>query len=96
MFSVSVKSLKQKSFKLLLKVPKIREIADKELNKVDQTIADQFGKIFGDARFRTCLPARGLTSEEIMAEMSRNDSISKIDWKRGRASGEKTKRVLQI
>ena len=79
--------MKEKSFKLLIRLPIVRGIAEKELSDVDKTIADQFRKVFDSQTFLTELPKNGQKSDQIINDLKKYEKIGKIDWRRGRASG---------
>ncbi|CAG2102045.1 unnamed protein product [Medioppia subpectinata] len=84
---LTIKSLKEKSFRLMVRLPYLKEIAAKQLAEVDDTISHQIRKIFDNYSYITNLPLNGLNSDNIVSKLEEYAEIGKIDWRRGRASG---------
>lgn len=85
---MTANNLKARAFRLMTSLPGLKQIKEKELSKVDQTIGDKFRDIFDEQTFLTRLPAKGLSADQILADLNQYESIGKIDWRKGRASGQ--------
>ncbi len=82
-----MKSLKEKCFRLMIRMPLLSAIAAKRLKEVDNTIAHKFSSTFGSQTFYTQLPLKGRSSDQILEELLSYQKIGKIEWRSGRASG---------
>uniref|UniRef100_V5H1R6 sphinganine-1-phosphate aldolase n=2 Tax=Ixodes ricinus TaxID=34613 RepID=V5H1R6_IXORI len=71
----------------LRKAPIIRIYVKKQLDKVALDIERSLNKHYANAKFILELPQKSWTPEEILAEMARNDSMCKLEWKKGCVSG---------
>ncbi|XP_054159200.1 sphingosine-1-phosphate lyase-like [Oppia nitens] len=84
---LNFKTLKEKSFRLLICLPGVRGIAEKQLADVDNTISKTIQKMYNSQVFLSDLPQTGLSDEHILRELSDYSHIGKVDWQMGRASG---------
>ena len=84
---MNIKTLKEQSFKLLVRLPVVSGIAAKELSDVYKTISDQFRKIFDTEVFLKQLQMKVRSAYDVIQDLKIYEKIGKIDWKKGRASG---------
>ncbi|EEC06078.1 sphingosine phosphate lyase, putative [Ixodes scapularis] len=71
----------------LRNAPIIRIYVKKQLDKVALDIERSLNKHYANAKFILELPQKSWTPEEILTEMARNDSMCKLEWKKGCVSG---------
>lgn len=82
-----IKLIKAKSFRLLINLPYIKQVAQEELAKVDAKILQSCAKTFEGEEFIKVLPEHGWSGEEICNVVKRYQEIGKIEWENGRSSG---------
>lgn len=83
----SWKSFKGRLFRLFIRLPYIRGLAAKEMGGVDKAIVEQCRAIYKGEKFLVNLPAEGLQKADILTLFKKYQSLSKVNWRGGRASG---------
>lgn len=79
--------MKGRLFRLFIRLPYIRGIAAKEMGGVDKAIVAQCRAIYKGEKFLVTLPSEGLGKADILERFGKYQSLSKVDWRGGRASG---------
>lgn len=74
-------------FRLLINLPFIRSIAQKEFKKIDKTINDECKAMYGSEKFLVNMPKDGITSSEVYKKVIKYLDLSKVDYKHGKVSG---------
>lgn len=71
----------------LRNAPVVRTYVQKHLDKVALDIEKSLNKHYANAKFILELPQTSWMPEKILEEMARNDSMCKLEWKKGCVSG---------
>ena len=78
---------KRTFFRLLRKLPGVQAKIDKELEKNMKTIEVESFSVKRGIKTRLVLPKKGLSSEEVLKELTYLATISEIKWEKGYVSG---------
>ncbi|RWS04604.1 sphingosine-1-phosphate lyase 1-like isoform X3, partial [Dinothrombium tinctorium] len=80
---------KRKAFQLMMKLPFIGSLIEKEIRKAENAVKHNMMKPFEKETFITRLPQKGngYSTEKILDEAKKYQNLGKIGWKEGRVSG---------
>ncbi|KAK3926157.1 Sphingosine-1-phosphate lyase [Frankliniella fusca] len=78
---------KKSAFRLLRKIPAVREKIDSELKKIELSFADDAKKRYQGKAFYHSLPAKGKADSEILKQVHEYLELGEYKWKDGFLSG---------